>query len=513
MQRSFGSGKQGTSLRGDGSAAAAAAAADADADEYEYEDEEEEELSDITTSSFTRSSDRGVIVGSSLSFKADDLERQRREAPPSIEEDLFIYDDVVVSKNDAQTKHWRIEGRRPQASRRTSRRPNEGAPSDKLFHFTDFNVCVDEVDLTAEQPMGSLAMQQLAFGKKAQQAVLLGATVMTTFSTVPNTVTAMLRGNEVHTANKFCRPLRDVKVETLIGHASRVKCLSVAPAERSLVSCSSEDASVMLRSLINGEDEGIFTGHSDTVISTAISPDGKYLATTSKDRTMVVWDANIGKLLYVLQHEMVVICCSFSPDSKTMVSGCQDRICRLWDTRTARERLSYTHHTGIIVSVAYSPDGAYVCSTSADRTIRVWSTANAKTHLTLRGHVGIILACSYTADGKHIISNDESYLCVWSAVGGLCKLRLAVTKVAGGPSGRSRGERLGWTFSSAAPGAFTQYVVVACTNRFVYILNIEDGSEQYSTFCKAPAYSLAVGLKEKVVFGDSFGNVYVMTLS
>ncbi|RNF19554.1 protein kinase [Trypanosoma conorhini] len=496
-------GKEAASLRGDGDAAAEEAATTTD-----------EELSDITNSISTRSSEGGGggAPGGPFPFKSDDLERKRNEVPPSIEEDLFVYDDVVVSKNEAQTRHWRIEGRRPQTSRRASRKPNDGAASDNLFHFTDFNVCVDEVDMTVDQPTGSLAMQQLAFGNRAQQAVLLGATVMKTFSTAPNTVVAMLRANEEKSAKTSCRPLRGVKVETLIGHAFRVRCLSVSPVERSLVSCSNEDASVTLRSLVTGEEEGIFTGHRDNVIAAAISPDGKYLATTSKDFTMALWDANTGKLLYVLQHEMVVICCCFAPDSKTVVSGCQDRVCRVWDTRTARERVKYTHHAGIIVSVAYSPDGACVCSTSADRTLQVWSATSGKMKLTMRGHTGIILACSYTSDGKYIVSNDEVHLCVWIAASGLCKLRLAVTKVAGVPRAAARAGKLRWTFSSAAPGAFTQYIIVACTNRYVYILDV-DGHEHYSEFCKAPVYCLAVGYKEKAVFGDSFGNVYVMTLS
>lgn len=45
----------------------------------------------------------------------------------------------------------------------------------------------------------------------------------------------------------------------------------------------------------------------------------------------------------------------------------------------------------------------------------------------------------------------------------------------------------------AAPGAFTNYVLVACNNRFVYVIDIRSGTEVASTFCKAPVYCLAAG--------------------
>ncbi|KEG13853.1 protein kinase [Trypanosoma grayi] len=476
--------------------------------------DDSEELSDITAPPSARNSAVDTTPSGHALFRSDDLGRQRLEVPLSIEEDFFVYDDAVVSKNEAQTKHWRIEGRKPQAA--TLRRPSSdivtGVKGRTLFHFTDFNVCVDEMDVTVNQETGTGEEHRLSIRHSALQQLLIGATVTRTFSTLPNTVAAMERSGGGAMRKKSSRKLRDFNVGTLIGHSARVKCIAVSSNELSFVSCSSEEASVTMRNLVTGQEEGIFTGHHDTVICTALSPDGKYLATTSKDHTMTLWDATITKLLYVLQHDKVVICCCFSPDSKTVISGCQDRICRVWDIRQAKERLVFSQHAGIIVSVAYSPDGAYVCSASADRTLRVWSATTGKTHLTLQGHVGIVLACSYTSDGKHIISNDESILCVWSTANGTCKLRLTVADVANKMRSTYRVAKLGWTVSCAAPGPFTDYIAVACTNRFVYILKLKDGEECTSTFCKAPVYCMSSGSSSKLLFGDSFGNIYTQTL-
>lgn len=476
---------------------------------------DDDDLSDITHSHSAQESVSGVATCGSLLFGAEDLERRRQEVPTSIEEDLFVYDDAVVSKNEAQAKHWRIEGRRPlpPTTKRAANGTGGGKCTAELFSFTDFNVRVDEVELSVGHAADSeVGLRQAAKCRNGQQT-LLGAKVTRTYGLVSNSVAAMLRAQEQGPRATTCRRLNDFTVDTVIGHAARVKCLSVLPNGRSFVSCSSEDASVVLRNLKDGGGEGIFTGHQDTVICTAISPDGKYLATASKDRSLTLWDAIITKVLHVLHHEKVVICCCFSPDSRTVISGSQDRVCRVWDVRQGAEVLAYSQHGGIIVSMAFSPDGNHVCSTSADRTLRVWSATSGRTHLTLKGHSGIVLACSYSSNGEYIISNDETYLCVWLAKDGTCKIRLAVTDVAEGRRPTGGSVRLGWTSSCAAPGPFVHYAAVACTNRFVYIFDIRDGKEYGHVFCKAPVYCLTSGGNDKIVFGDSFGNIYIQTLS
>ncbi|CCW69694.1 unnamed protein product [Phytomonas sp. Hart1] len=271
---------------------------------------------------------------------------------------------------------------------------------------------------------------------------------------------------------------------------------------------------------------GIFTGHLDNVICASFSADGKYLATTSKDTTMIVWDVMTTKRMLTLKHAKVVICCRFSPDSKYLVSGCQDRICRLWDTSRGREWISYSQHKGIIISLAFSPCGKYVCSSSSDKTLRVWSATSAKTRFTLLGHRGIILSCSYSSDGRYIISNDEASLRVWLAKNGCSVLKLSPTDIAGNvtfiPNPLKRGNdnmnnshassKLTWTLSCGAPGGFTDYCIAACSNRFVYIIDIQTGNEVVSTYVRAPVYCLTVGSNAYAACGDAFGNIYMLQI-
>lgn len=52
--------------------------------------------------------------------------------------------------------------------------------------------------------------------------------------------------------------------------------------------------------------------HKDRVTSVAFSPDGRWLASTSQDRSVLVWDAAAGHLVGLFVGDAVMVCCCFA---------------------------------------------------------------------------------------------------------------------------------------------------------------------------------------------------------
>lgn len=74
-------------------------------------------------------------------------------------------------------------------------------------------------------------------------------------------------------------------------------------------------------------------------------------------------------------------------------------------------------------------------------------------------------------------------------------------------------QRIAFTVSCPCPGSFsTGYFAVASTAKSVHIISITTGREETSFVAKAPVFALACGRDEVLMFGDTFGNLYVAEL-
>jgi WD40 repeat protein len=155
----------------------------------------------------------------------------------------------------------------------------------------------------------------------------------------------------------------------------------------------------------------------------AFSPDGKLLASGSRDLTVRLWDVSSGKELSVLrEHGDYVGSVAFSPDGKLLASGSADHSIRLWDVSGAlnttsgsgNQGLVLSGHNGIVLSVAFSPDGKWLASGSYDNTIRLWDISNAfhpdaegiPEIVVLTGHSAPVHSVAFNPNGKRLASGS-----------------------------------------------------------------------------------------------------------
>jgi serine/threonine protein kinase len=159
----------------------------------------------------------------------------------------------------------------------------------------------------------------------------------------------------------------------------------------------------------------LLAGHTGNISSLSISPDGKFLASASADKTIKVWDIATGQLKMTLTNHLdFVTSVRYSPDGKLLASGSFDRSVKLWDTATGQEKANLLSHQDVVRAVAFSPDGRMIASASNDKTIKLWDVATGREKATLTGHTGPVTSLVWSPDGFTLASgSDDKTVRIW----------------------------------------------------------------------------------------------------
>ncbi|MFC1603658.1 protein kinase [Planctomycetota bacterium] len=134
-----------------------------------------------------------------------------------------------------------------------------------------------------------------------------------------------------------------------------------------------ENFTLKLWDLTTGNCLRTLRDHKDNVTSVALSIDGRYALSGSKDKTMKMWDLTTGNCLRTLRdHKDNVTSVALSIDDRYALSGSCDNTVKLWKMSTGACRWTFEGHSDSVTSVALNKDGRFALSGSKDKTLKLW---------------------------------------------------------------------------------------------------------------------------------------------
>ena len=171
----------------------------------------------------------------------------------------------------------------------------------------------------------------------------------------------------------------------------------------------------------SGKEMFSLEGHEDHVQDVDWSPDGRWIATSSFDATVDIWDARTGDLRFSLFHDGPVGDADWSPDGGRLVTGSSDGRATVWEiTGVGGKRLfalSAQDTSSGVQGVAYSPDGNRVLTGNAAITAaKVWDVSHSgdAEWSNVPGDPSWVTSVAFTPSGRELIaSGKDRSVAVW----------------------------------------------------------------------------------------------------
>ncbi|MFD1551908.1 hypothetical protein DNU06_01585 [Putridiphycobacter roseus] len=116
-------------------------------------------------------------------------------------------------------------------------------------------------------------------------------------------------------------------------------------------------------------------GHSKKMTASDLSKDGKYIATGSMDRSIIIWERKTGKQIRVLHHHVKsVIALHFSRDGKKILSASNDNTVKLTNVLTGEVIHSFKHEKYDIANAYFNGDESRVIVIDKRDKFSIWDT-------------------------------------------------------------------------------------------------------------------------------------------
>ena len=220
---------------------------------------------------------------------------------------------------------------------------------------------------------------------------------------------------------------------SLRGHENLIEMVAFAADGRTVISCG-WDKQVRLWEVGQGGDawdeQVASLPHSTHLFSTAITPNGKYLAVGGVGG-FTIWEkkADSGWEKRLEHLGVTHRCVAAASDNRTLAVGGADGTIRLWDVVSLKEIRVLTGFTDEVRSVTFSRDDSLLVGLSFSGELRAWDLKSGVEPRRLTADFGVVLAFALSPDNHTLAvaqgGDRSTRLCIWDLATGQLQSRFS----------------------------------------------------------------------------------------
>ena len=211
-------------------------------------------------------------------------------------------------------------------------------------------------------------------------------------------------------------------------HRQGLTSATVSP-DYKYVLTSSYDGIGRLWNIKSAENTKAYLGAKDRLWTIKVSDSGEYVAAACNDGRVYFWEPLTVKKLATLPnredafllgegheedgHEGPVFDVSFSPDSDYVATAGADGTVRIWNLRLLRQVSVIQAGDDKIYSVQFSDDGNYLLTAGRDKSARMFNAATGEEVCRFVGHTGAVRKAIFA--GNYVVTcGDDQTARIWS---------------------------------------------------------------------------------------------------
>jgi WD40 repeat protein len=210
--------------------------------------------------------------------------------------------------------------------------------------------------------------------------------------------------------------------------------VAYSPDGKRLASAS-RDGTVRVWETRAGQETLKFTGHAKQVLSVAFAPGGDRLASAGDDGRILQWDAVTGRLIHTMNGPGTPVQhLAFSPNGRWLASASGGYTAgghtvpgevKIWDAESGQEIRTLAGQ-GVFRRISFAADSRQLAIAGTGDTVTIWDAEDGQRLGELRGHTKSVLAVAISPDGRRVASAGfDRTVRVWSTEAGQELLSLA----------------------------------------------------------------------------------------